>query len=221
MIARCTETAQSFKAKRLQAQWGLSRTREDIEKAITNNLLRLIREDGKQPQGLDKIAERVKVIAEWLGAGKSSGLILAGYVGTGKTEYCKAIKVAMQGEIHEAYTQAAMVVTAQQICDAAESDGELYEEYKNAKLLCIDDLGTEAAGIKTYGNLIYPVADVILYRYSRRNWRLNGVNSGLKTLVTTNLSEEERNRRYGPRIADRMKEYDKLIFREQSYREKQ
>ena len=76
---------------------------------------------------------------------------------------------------------------------------------KRCKLLGIDDLGTEAIIVKSYGNEFSPLAELIAARYSSR----------LFTVITTNLSVvadsqgmevDELQKTYGDRIFDRLRE---------------
>lgn len=64
--------------------------------------------------------------------------------------------------------------------------------------ICFDDLGTEGDK-KNFGNELNVMAEIILDRYDNPN--LKG-----KTHFTTNLSAEEINEIYGPRVSSRLRE---------------
>ena len=73
----------------------------------------------------------------------------------------------------------------------------------------IDDIGTEPASIKSWGNEISPVTELLYSRYDRQ----------LFTIITSNLNDKELEERYGLRIADRMAEmFERLHYSNRSYR---
>lgn len=69
--------------------------------------------------------------------------------------------------------------------------------------LCIDDIGTESMG-KHYGKEKNVITEVILNRYD------NGLPHKM-THVTTNLTADEIEQRYGSRVRDRMREMFNLL----------
>lgn len=76
-------------------------------------------------------------------------------------------------------------------------------------MLAIDDLGVEPVETQAYGNIYYPVIDVLTKRYDKQ----------LFTMITTNLTPAEIRDKYGERIADRLNEMmAKIIFRNETYR---
>lgn len=76
-------------------------------------------------------------------------------------------------------------------------------------MLFIDDIGTEPASIKSWGNEISPVTELLYSRYDRQ----------LFTIITSNLNDKELEERYGLRIADRMAEiFDRLYYSNGTYR---
>ena len=76
-------------------------------------------------------------------------------------------------------------------------------------MLAIDDLGTEPVEVLDYGNVLYPIVDLLTRRYDRQ----------LFTVITTNLTSEEIRAKYGERIADRLNEMmTKIVFRDSSFR---
>ena len=76
-------------------------------------------------------------------------------------------------------------------------------------MLAIDDFGTEPLEVMDYGNVLYPITDLLTTRYDRN----------LYTILTTNLTPQETRPRYGDRIADRLNEMmGKVIFANSTYR---
>ena len=73
----------------------------------------------------------------------------------------------------------------------------------------IDDFGTEPLEVIDYGNVLYPITDLLTTRYDRH----------LFTILTTNLTPSEIRPRYGDRIADRLNDMmGKVIFANSTYR---
>lgn len=87
-----------------------------------------------------------------------------------------------------------------------------YEKAKSVEVLLIDDLGCEPEHLMLFGTLYEPIKDILYKRYDRM----------LITVLTTNLGDEELYKRYGERIADRIKEtFDTIVFNGVSYRGRQ
>ena len=78
------------------------------------------------------------------------------------------------------------------------------------EFLFIDDVGVEPADVKSYGNQMYPFAEIVRARYD----------AGLPIVITTNLKyPEEFAKIYGDRVADRLREMANSIeFKGNSYR---
>lgn len=159
-------------------------------------------------QGQDKVeAERnlraCKKYAEEFSLDKSPNLTFIGGTGLGKTHMSTSIaRVVIEKGYDVVYE------TAQNIMSDFEDDKFSYnrqdekkaDRYMDADLLIIDDLGTEA-------QTQYTVA----FLYNILNTRLN---SGKKTIISTNLEQAELHKRYGDRITSRLfGEYIPLIFR--------
>ena len=80
---------------------------------------------------------------------------------------------------------------------------------KNQELLFIDDIGTEPASVKRWGNEFSPVLELLYARYDRQ----------LFTIATSNLKDSDFGERYGIRIADRMEEmFERIYYQNKSYR---
>lgn len=102
------------------------------------------------------------------------------------------------------------IVNAKELAVSAKEDINQYRKFKNRNMLAIDDMGTEAVDVISYGNTLNPVADLIEHRY----------NEQLFTLITTNLTPAQVREKYGARIADRFNEMmSVVIFENGSYRD--
>lgn len=79
------------------------------------------------------------------------------------------------------------------------------------EMLAIDDLGTEPTEVMDYGNISYPLIDLLTQRYELQ----------LFTIITTNLTGQAIREKYGDRIADRLNEMmERVGFDNPSYRSK-
>ncbi len=184
-----------------------------------------------------KTVERIRYVSQWLtDTNKSHSLLLMGRVGNGKTTMlqcvvrtCEALRMygeSKKGEfwrltsnLPENVTQRSQLKQYQAWANmrkpAVYSANQFIEawsggKYLGADILCIDDLGSEPVSVKVYGTDRTPLADVICDRYDR----------GLPTIICTNLNDDEICQIYGKRIADRLRDYNSLVYEELSYRGK-
>ena len=77
--------------------------------------------------------------------------------------------------------------------------------------MLLDDLGCEPESCMIYGVHHLPITDIIYerYRYQRT------------TIITTNLTDAELARRYGPRVTDRLEEsFVFIAYTNPSYRKR-
>lgn len=157
--------------------------------------------------------ERIGRVAKWLREGRKPGLMLFGTVGNGKTTMATAA-CELIGIIHDSAWQSERKfvrrIAAPDLVSMKLSDEPRFEVYKKAEMLFVDDLGTESASIKSYGNEMTPIIDLLYYRYDQQ----------LFTITTSNLDDASARSFYGERLADRFSEmFDKLSYTNPSYRQ--
>lgn len=140
------------------------------------------------------------------------GLMLCGESGNGKTTMVYALKSAMAFAAQNGLCTDPMAFLT--VADAVEiaravSDENKFREIKNLKYLVIEDLGREPAEVVSYGNLYYPLTELIEFRYARQMF----------TVITSNLMAKQFRDKYGQRIADRFNEMLEVVtFKDKSFR---
>lgn len=157
----------------------------------------------------------IKDVSEWLenkDGKERPWLLLLGYVGNGKTTLLMAIRMlidALYGDNGQ-FAEELVIVKAKQVYEESLglSAGLITPEAKS-RLLAIDDLGVEPAGAKVYGNPVTPIAYIIYERYDARRF----------TILSSNLTPDELEEKYGERVYDRMREMCRTIsFSGESFR---
>ncbi len=138
------------------------------------------------------------------------GLLLRGIIGTGKSILMKIFSEKRSGlnftltknflfhsviDIFSDYTRNGFSVIENH------SKYMSYEEgYEWRNTTCFDELGMESTTAKNYGNTINIMESIIAIRYN--NWQ----SRGQLTHFTTNLTPDEIEAQYGPRIRSRIAE---------------
>lgn len=157
---------------------------------------------------------QVDTIAGWLTSDSSKfGLLLCGGCGNGKSTFVKAFQQVLNRL--NIRNECRRESWGMRICDArylshlCKSDYRMWENICSLPMLAVDDLGIEPLEIQDYGNILYPMTDLLTLRYERQ----------LFTIVTTNLTPAEIRAKYGDRIGDRFNEMMlKIVFENPTYR---
>lgn len=139
------------------------------------------------------------------------GIMLASTCGTGKTTMAHAFQRICNIQLPKISDRCtgARMINAKDIVKAYNDNYRYFQRIIDEPVLIIDDLGDEATESVQYGNITTPLVDLIEHRYDER----------LYTLVTTNLTAEQIETKYGKRIRDRMREmFHKIVLPEGSYR---
>lgn len=149
--------------------------------------------------------EHIKKIAVWLTEpSEKRGIYLGGNCGNGKSTMMTAFdKVCRQMGMRTLKTSASKMVAWHL------DDHSVYDLPYQEKVICVDDLGTEAAETMVYGNKVSVMADFFEEAYKTRCF----------LFVTSNLGAEEIESRYGKRVRDRFREmFHSMKFTNGSFR---
>lgn len=128
------------------------------------------------------------------------GLFLRGDVGIGKTFGLQLLaarfgwKFVTAREVEGFYRTQPDYTTWVEYCRAADFFGR-------GKTLVIDDLGTENEDFMQYGQRANPLAELLEKRYD-----LSFHRDRVRTIVTSNLTDQQLKERYGFRVFDRIRE---------------
>lgn len=138
-------------------------------------------------------------------------LHIQGSLGRGKTTLARAIGFTIMA--HSKWQFTVKEHPAMEVARYARQEDlqAAFERICNERnVMSIDDLGTEAAEVMCFGNMIQPMVEVFNARYSRNR----------PMIYTTNLNGEALMNRYGDRVLDRMREKAVIItLQGDSYRQ--
>lgn len=137
-------------------------------------------------------------VAEWLSDNQGRGLLCLGNCGRGKTVITQMIMPIIlrhwHGLVQNNYT-------ALDLC-------ERFEEIRQWKIICIDDVGTEPLANK-YGEKHEYLSELV--DDAERKDKL--------LIISTNLNAKELRERYGERVADRLRKLTtQVVFKGSSLR---
>lgn len=163
----------------------------------------------------ETLMTQTEEIAEWLTGNHSKfGLMLCGGCGNGKTTFVKAFQQILNRmgmKVNDDYTEryAIRIANARDLARVCKEDYDEWRDISYKRMLAIDDFGTEPLEVMDYGNILYPMTELLMTRYERH----------LFTIITTNLTPTEIRLKYGERIADRLNDMmGKVIFANSTYR---
>lgn len=145
---------------------------------------------GKEGRKVEWLPEYEKV-AEWLSNNKGRGLFLFGNCGRGKSVLCRYALPAILLQF------AKKVVN---VFDIQELNGDI-DNVLSKHIISLDDIGTEELSIK-YGERRMAFAEVMDAAEKK----------GKLVIVSTNLTMEELQGRYGDRVLDRIKSTTKRVM---------
>lgn len=179
---------------------------------------------GKQYVDNDETVKAVITIADCLTNGRDRscagpqemskpffGLMFSGNVGNGKSTMMRALQRTFNWLRSSGLASENTGMRIFQAKDIA-SDMQWPDDFDTVRRysgIAIDDLGVEPNEEIIFGNVRTPVIDLLEYRYQNQ----------LFTVVTTNLTKEQRRQKYGDRIFDRFREmFFNIVFKGESYR---
>lgn len=156
--------------------------------------------------------EKIEKAAKWLTGDYKVGLLLYGSIGSGKSTLGRAISKLIGILFNSSISserKGVYRVSALELAKNVTDDPAYFNKLKNQELLFVDDIGTEPASVKSWGNEFSPVTELLYARYDRQ----------LFTIATSNLKDTDFGERYGGRIADRLEEmFERVHYQNKSYR---
>lgn len=148
----------------------------------------------------DATVSKVEKVVRWMYESRKRGLLLCGTLGNGKTTMLRTIK--------RLFGTYAVFIEAQAVYDYYRQN-QCLPSVPSKDILLVDDLGVEPATYNDFGEIRYPLAELLTQRYKNNSM----------TLIATNYTFEQLGETYGDRLQDRMREmYAMITYREPSYR---
>lgn len=162
----------------------------------------------------DYVDFMIKEVDGWINGEYKSCLMMGG-IGVGKTALMKSL-MRLFDELRSPVTippircRPVAYYDASDLCEMYIANEGIRYEVTHCKVLFIDDVGYEANQYFLFGNVMAPIHDILLSRYSSR----------LPTILATNLNLQEFTVRYGKRVCDRVNELYAIILcpERESYR---
>ena len=143
---------------------------------------------------------KVEKVVKWMYESKKRGLLLCGTLGNGKTTMLRALKNLLGSKV--------TYLEAQGIYDHFKQY-QSFPDISPDNVLLIDDLGVEPATYNDFGEIRYPLTELLMKRYK----------GNLTTIIATNKTFDQIGETYGDRLQDRMREMFAMItYLEPSYR---
>lgn len=143
---------------------------------------------------------KVEKVVKWMYESKKRGLLLCGTLGNGKTTMLRALKNLLGSKV--------TYLEAQGIYNHFKQY-QSFPDISPDNVLLIDDLGVEPATYNDFGEIRYPLTELLMKRYK----------GNLTTIIATNKTFDQIGETYGDRLQDRMREMFAMItYLEPSYR---
>ena len=148
----------------------------------------------------DNTLSKIDKVVKWMSESSRRGLLLCGTMGNGKTTMLVTLK--------RFFGDDAILYDAQTLYDLFGVKHCVPSLAAN-KVLIIDDLGTEPDTYNDFGQMRYPLAELLQQRYK----------DNATTIIATNLTYDRIGEVYGDRVKDRMHEmFAQIVYTEKSYR---
>lgn len=187
-------------------------TEEQVKDMIKAAIIAEVRYRGREYRETFEITESIRLAAAWMRNPQKIGLLLCGQCGNGKTTLMYALKNLINHlQIRDNYGKPFEMwsVEAMDLVRFSTEKRETFNQYKDAPMLAIDDVGLEPSEVLNYGNVLNPVVELLSHRYNKQ----------LTTIITTNLKPSDIRQKYGARLADRFNEMmTTIIFKGNSFR---
>ena len=127
----------------------------------------------------EELMEQVTKMASWL-TGESSkfGIMLLGLCGNGKSTLVKAFDKLLTQLAIPLYRNCTIerynlkMVDAKYVANLSKSNPKDYFCLSRSEMLAIDDLGTEPTEVMDYGNISYPLIDLLTQRYELQQFTI-------------------------------------------------
>lgn len=136
-------------------------------------------------------------ISPWLTQSRYNGLLMRGSCGVGKSTMMRAI----MDVFYICEGLCTREVTANDAVNMSVNDPKGFKDLCECSMLAIDDLGTEAPTIKSYGNELSPMVELLTQRHRQLRFTIITTN-----LIVDNEGVDQLSERYGKRILDRLTE---------------
>ncbi len=162
----------------------------------------------------EDLQNRIQKMAKWLCDEKAkNGMLLCGTCGNGKTTFIKALRTLINRfQIRNEYyntTYGIQLITAKDIVTLYKTQHKSWKDLAMKPMIAIDDLGCEPTELLDFGNVSYPIIDLLSIWYEEQ----------LFTIISTNLKPAEIRSKYGDRIADRLNEMmERIHFENPTFR---
>jgi DNA replication protein DnaC len=143
-----------------------------------------------------KLVAAKRRVAEWFNEGFDRGeaLVLAGSYGSGKTHLARVVLGACEPHLVHMISEPDLVANIRATYDGDGSEKLIIAQYRRARLLILDDVGTAHVTEKSK-----PWLEDVYWRILDRRAEM-----GLPTMLTTNLSLYELGQRLGGRALSRL-----------------